>query len=259
MPEPVAEVGAVGSARSRLRSSIERVPVRRANGREVPLGRKAARTYAKLAASAHALFCEQGFQATTVTAIVERAGVGVGTFYQYFLDRADVLAALVGREVADALGSGRQQWAPGTGRDGLHAVVHDYVARYAETARFQAAWEEATHVDPSLAQLRRDLSRIYTDGLERRLGRAAAEGSARDDLEPTRMARAVTAMIDRYCYLTYVFDPPEHPEPPEEASRVLTELSVSALGLREARLERSLVSDTAPSDPPPPLPPLPTC
>lgn len=220
-------------SRSRLRSRIERVPVRRDNGREVPLGRKAARTHAKIAAAAHDLFCSQGFQATTVTAIAERAGVGMGTFYQYFVDRADVLAALVAQEVASVLESGRQHWTTTSGREGLHAVVHDYVARYAATASFQAAWEEATHVEPSLAELRRDLSAIYTRGLERQLARAAADGSARGDVDPAQMARAATAMIDRYCYLTYVFDPPEHPESPEEASRVLTALAAAALGLRE--------------------------
>lgn len=227
---PEAEVS---QSRSRLRSRIERAPMRRDNGREVPLGRKAARTHAKIAAAAHELFCSHGFQATTVTAIAERAGVGMGTFYQYFVDRADVLAALVAQEVAGVLESGRQQWRTTSGRQGLHAVVHDYVARYAATASFQAAWEEATHVEPSLAELRRDLSAIYTGGLEHQLVRAVAEGSARNDVDPAQMARAATAMIDRYCYVTYVFDPPERPEPPEEASRVLTALVVSALGLQD--------------------------
>lgn len=52
-------------------------------------------------------------------------------------------------------------------------------------------------------------------------------------LQPAQMARAVNAMVDRYCYLTYVFDPPEHHEPPEEASRALAAMAASALGLRD--------------------------
>lgn len=219
--------------RSRLRSRVEREPTRRANGREVPLGQKAARTHATITAVAYDLFCEQGFQTTTVTAIAERAGVSMGTFYQYFLDRTDVLAALVAHEVASVLSSGRQHWTTASGPAGLHAVVHDYVARYAATARFQAVWEEASHVEPSLAELRRDLSGIYTHGLERELAAAAAEGSARDDLDAARMARAITAMVDRYCFLTYVFDPPPGGETPEEASHTLTKLAVSALGLED--------------------------
>lgn len=223
----------VSKYRSRLRTKVARVPVRRENGREVPLGRKAARTHATITAAAYELFCEQGFQATTVTAIAERAGVSMGSFYQYFLDRTDVLAALVAHEVAGVLSSGRQHWTTSSGREGLHAVVCDYVTRYAATARFQAVWEEATHVEPSLAELRRDLSGIYTHGLERELAVAAAEGSARDDLDAARMARAVTAMVDRYCYLTYVFDPPLEGETPEEVSHTLTALAISALGLED--------------------------
>jgi hypothetical protein len=39
-------------------------------------------------------------------------------------------------------------------------------------------------------------------------------------------------MVDRYCYVIYVFDPPEDgPPSAEESARLLTELWASAVGL----------------------------
>lgn len=47
------------------------------------------------------LFSEQGYDVTTVAAIVERAGVTRSTFFRYFPDKRDVLAA--GQETMSAL------------------------------------------------------------------------------------------------------------------------------------------------------------
>ena len=40
-------------------------------------------------------------------------------------------------------------------------------------------------------------------------------------------------MVDRCCYVTYVFDPPQDgPPPPQESAHMLTELWASAVGLQ---------------------------
>jgi AcrR family transcriptional regulator len=45
--------------------------------------------------SAEAVFCERGIAAAGVEEIAERAGVSVGTIYNYFGDRAGLLAAIL--------------------------------------------------------------------------------------------------------------------------------------------------------------------
>lgn len=45
--------------------------------------------------AAKSLFEEQGFEATSVDQIVQRAGVAKGTFYYYFTSKDEVLAAMV--------------------------------------------------------------------------------------------------------------------------------------------------------------------
>jgi AcrR family transcriptional regulator len=59
--------------------------------RPSPSGPRGAATRAKIREAANQLFLEQGFEATTVDAIVARAGISKGTFYLYFERKEDLL------------------------------------------------------------------------------------------------------------------------------------------------------------------------
>lgn len=223
------------SSGRRLLLAIEgaRCAVRREDGREVPLGKKAARTRSALISAAHDVLCRQGYQQTSVSDIAEAAGVSLGTFYQYFKDRPDVMVSLVGETIAGALSSSRGSWRAERGRAGVVQAIADFVSFYARTAAFQAVWEEVTHVDHRMAALRRDLSRVYVEATATELEGAQERGLVRSELDPLGTAVALSAMVDRHCYLTYVFDPPE-PLPSEvETAELLADLWVQAVGLRE--------------------------
>lgn len=51
--------------------------------------------YEQLMQAAYALFMEQGFQKTTISQIVNQAGVAKGTFYLYFQDKYDIRNQLI--------------------------------------------------------------------------------------------------------------------------------------------------------------------
>jgi AcrR family transcriptional regulator len=51
-------------------------------------------------AAAHKAFVENGFGATTVRDIIRHSDLSVGTFYNYFNDKEEVLSALLERNVA---------------------------------------------------------------------------------------------------------------------------------------------------------------
>ena len=53
--------------------------------------------------SAYGLFTTIGFQKTTITNIVDNAGVAKGTFYLYFKDKEDIRKALVLRRSSEIL------------------------------------------------------------------------------------------------------------------------------------------------------------
>ena len=206
-------------------------PIRREDGAEVPLGARGARTRAKLMASAYEVFRENGFQNSSVALIAEHAGVGTGTFYQYFRDRTDVLGELVHAGISLMVESGEMRWRLDDGRDGLERMLLRFVSGYAEAAPFWAMWEEVSHTDERLATVRRDLSRVLEEmvAVELRRGRKQRVLTTSSDVYGT--ARALTAMVDRFCYMTYVFDPADPPMPAAHAARLLTELWLRAIEL----------------------------
>jgi AcrR family transcriptional regulator len=205
--------------------------VRRDGDRELPLGPKAHRTREAILAAAAARFGEQGYQRTTVADVAEAAGVSLGTVYQYFRDRADLVAALVHRSVATLL-ERDTNFRFGDGRPGLERVIGNFVHSYAAWSDMAGVWEEVSHVDDDLAELRRTLGRIFTETVERELRRAARAGRLDAALDPALTARALTGMVDRYCYVTYVFDPPaDGPPSPAESAAVLARLWAGAIGL----------------------------
>lgn len=207
---------------------------RRDGGERRPVGKKGARTRAQILSAAYRVLEEQGYSRTTVADVAAAAGVSLGTVYQYFEDKAEIIATLVRIRVAELLDTGGGGWDPGRGRLGLRRVLAGFVTRYAESPAMQAVWEEVTHVDPELAALRRELSRRFTDAVERSLRHAVAAGIVRDDLDVAGMATALTAMVDRHCYVTYVFDPPPGGPPPvDEVVDLLTGLWADAIGLVE--------------------------
>jgi hypothetical protein len=130
------------------------------------------------------------------------------------------------------------EWRVSEGRDGLFRVLHNFVASYAERADMARVWEEVCHLDDDLAELRRTLARLFTGVVARELRRAGRAGLLRDDVDPDLAATALSGMVDRYCYVTYVFDPPEDgPPSAEESAHLLTELWASAVGLDPAYAE----------------------
>ncbi len=204
--------------------------VRREGNRELPLGPKARRTRATLLAAAYDRFVERGYRSTSVADIAEAAGVSLGTFYQYFRDRKDVMGTLVAEAVLDALSRDEMHWDLSAGAEGLRRVIASFVRAYASTTPFQAVWEEVTVTEPELAELRRELSRYYVRGIERQLRRAQAKGLVRNDLDPGRTALALNAMVDRYCHFAFVLRIPAEPVDVDSSVDELTSIWLSAIG-----------------------------
>ena len=204
-------------------------PVRREGDRELPVGPRARRTREAILEAAGELFSDSGFRGTTVGDIAAAAGVSVGTVYQYFRDRTEILSVLVQRYVRTMLSKTDTTWRAEEGVEGLRRVLGNFVESYVEVARMAGVWEEVTHLDEQLADLRRGLNRAFAGAVEAELRRAARAGVARSDVEASAAARALTGMIDRYCYETYVFNPP--PKPPDAAASadVLAKLWASAV------------------------------
>ncbi|MDA2809795.1 TetR/AcrR family transcriptional regulator [Nocardiopsis sp. RSe5-2] len=89
------------------------------HGRRSPRQQRSRQTVAWILEAAAQLFREHGYLATTTNKVAERAGVSIGSLYQYFSDKDDLLAALAeehmertAREVEDALAACAREEAP---------------------------------------------------------------------------------------------------------------------------------------------------
>jgi len=221
-----------GDARTRVLAAIESATAasRRDGDAEVPLGRKAARTRAALLDAARMLFADQGYAATAVGDIAAAAGVSLGAFYQYFRDRADIMAALVGEGARRLLEDAEHVWRPAEGREGVERMIHAFVAHYRATAKFQRVWEEVTHIEDELADLRRQINRMFVHGTEAAIRNGQRAGTIRKEIDPSGAAVALSAMVDRTCYVRFVFDrePGVGVEPTVD---VLTDIWCATLGI----------------------------
>ncbi len=88
--------------------------------------RGAADTRRRIAAAAGELFAENGFEATTVVSIAQRAGVAVPTVYATFGSKGAIVGALLTQLEADADGP---DWAR---RIALESDPHRKLAAFAE-------------------------------------------------------------------------------------------------------------------------------
>ena len=73
--------------------------------------RRQARTRAALIAAAQRLFAAKGIEATTISEIAEEADIAVGSFYNYFETKEELLAALLASALAEQLEALRERQA----------------------------------------------------------------------------------------------------------------------------------------------------
>lgn len=198
-----------------------------------PLGPKATRTRLSIIAAGFDVFCEQGYRSSSVGDVHERAGVSLGTYYQYFRDKTDLVATIVAEAVVASAHSIWPTFDPSLGHRGVAAVIDGFVRHYASTADFQRVWEEVTQLEPTVADLRVRLSQLLETSLGSGIAAGQDEGSIDPALDPALAARALAAMVDRTCFLTFVLDRRE-PAATEEVTQTLTQLWANALQL-EAR------------------------
>lgn len=99
--------------------------------RRMPVQERSAARVQRMLDAAAELLDEVGYEATTTSLIATRAGVSVGSLYQFFPDRAAVLKALATRSFerfSEQLQARLEARPPQRWQDAVDAVVDVYVA-----------------------------------------------------------------------------------------------------------------------------------
>lgn len=92
------------------------------------------------------LVAELGVEAVTTTAVADRAGIAVGTLYQYFDDADAVVAAALERHgvaFADRLAVALEQHELRRKRDAANAALDAFLAYCRDEPAFVALWQAA--------------------------------------------------------------------------------------------------------------------
>ncbi|MFD9903010.1 TetR/AcrR family transcriptional regulator [Streptomyces sp. NPDC059063] len=117
--------------------------------------------------AAEALLGKQGYEATTLKAISERAGIPVASIYHYFSDRYEVEAELLERHVRELdarIGATLEAPGPHTLRDTVDAVldaVCDYFRAHPSCTELWFARRSTTADDPVPAFDRAQAERLH--------------------------------------------------------------------------------------------------
>jgi len=144
-----------------------------------------------LKAAALALFGDRGYEATSVNEIATRAQLPVGTFYQHFRSKRQLLLVLMD-ELLEGLSRLNLSPTPaGDVRAGLRALLSAAFARDLRYLGAYRAWREASFSDADLARLEA-LIRKWTTGrllaVFQHLGRLPG---ARPGVDQQALARAM--------------------------------------------------------------------
>ncbi len=131
--------------------------------------------------AAEALLADRSFEAVSVAAVAERAGVTIGAFYARFPDKDALLEALEERVTDAVLGvvsraTDPARWQGTTVAEALRAYLDDLVTVYHATRGAGRALVLRSHTD---AGLRRRLERLNAEGPPRVLDFLLRHGGIR--------------------------------------------------------------------------------
>lgn len=191
-----------GDARGSSREVAESV-------RRTPRGEETRRA---LLDTALTLFAEKGYHATSVADIVQAAGVGHGTFYEYFRSRRDILVALT-----EPVNRNRRapKLLPGQSlRDRIRSEIYWYLADHVEHLTLSKVWHEAVQLDADIADTRRRERKRRIE----RVRQGIETVDQRSCIDPEVAAAALVAMLEEFAHRWFV----EGDGPGTSASDIVT-------------------------------------
>lgn len=144
---------------------------------------------ARIAAAARALFEERGFEATTIRAIAEQAGVATGTVLLYGESKAELLSGLFVEELAEILDAQERTLDPAAPlEDQLAHLFFGLLDRYAAHPALSRVYVKETLFQSPSAQAER--YEAITAAFLVRLTGLVACARLRTDVDPPAVALA---------------------------------------------------------------------
>lgn len=190
---------------------------------------KSEETRRALLDAAARLFAENGYHDTSVPDIVQAAGVGHGTFYEYFGSRRQILLALTepvagARERRPTLKS--QNLA-----ERIRSEILWYLSDHVEQLALSKVWHAASNFDAEIAETRR---RERARRIER-VRKGIESADVRSDIDTGIAAAALVAMLEEFTHRWFIEGdgPGRSATDVVAAAETLGTLWLSAIGLEK--------------------------
>ncbi len=159
-----------------------------------PIQARAAATRGAILEAAAQLFGREGFAAVSTNRLAERAGVSVGSLYEYFRSKDDILAALLDAHLIE----GERRMTDAASRaaiDPVAALVDGFVAFHAADPKLHRVLAEEAPRHPKMKARAAALEARVVDLVEAAL---AAAGVADARLKASVAVGAVDALAHRW-------------------------------------------------------------
>jgi AcrR family transcriptional regulator len=203
------------------------------SSREPPRSARGERTRAKLVAAARVVFERDGYLGSRITDISAEAKTAAGSFYTYFDGKEDIFAAVLAELQDDML---HQHIREVVDHDDPRAVIEAsnraYLLSYKRNAKLMRLLEQVSTIDDSVRELRHQRAQAFVQRNARSIQGLQASGLADPDLDAVLTATALSSMVSRVAYISFVMGGEWELE---QLVQELTRLWVNALGIEPPR------------------------
>lgn len=187
---PSEETDAISALAATLFPALEALP-------RVPQQARSREKRDEILKAAAAMFVARDYAGTTSDEIAAAAGVSVGTFYNYFRNKRQVLVTLVLERLEGIftnLQLAQMDFTSGNHYESVRRAV-TAVLSGTETG-LRRVWLELMTHDPELVPYQQAIRRHVLEQLERNLRNAAAHGDTWPDLDVEVTALAIFSLLD---------------------------------------------------------------
>jgi len=149
----------------------------------------------RLKEAGRALFGSKGYERASIEEISERAGLAVGTFYQHFRSKRQLLLSLMNELLEKLSQLNLRPPAEYDARAGLHHLLRHAFATDLEYLGVYRAWQEAVLFDPDLARKQTEIRAWTTARVESLFRLLSEQPGARQGVDIPSLARIMDSFF----------------------------------------------------------------
>jgi AcrR family transcriptional regulator len=163
----------------------------------------------QLVRAAQAIFERDGFLDARIADITAQASTATGSFYTYFQSKEEIFLAVVDALDHEGLHPPSLEFLTTAGADILADIAEhhrDYLRAFHDNAKIMSVIEEVTNVNQDFRRERTARAQVYINGNVAAIRALQAGGRADPSLDALTTGRALSVMVSRAAYVTFVLE-----------------------------------------------------